>query len=134
MNILLKWHKMNEENAHWCRVLYSYIDAADKDILYIGKADRSSVRQRMYGKHKREIFEHFTKNQIKKHDVIVGDFHMEEGKRLSKELIDDVESLLIKRLKPIGNIQCLSSRIERPGLKVLCVGRWPHKRDLFHDR
>jgi hypothetical protein len=134
MDIILKWHKMNQESANWCRVLYSYVDKSDQDILYIGKADRCSVRQRMYGEHKRGIFEHFNTNRIKSHYVIVGDFYLDEGKRLSKELIDDVESLLIKRLKPIANIQCLKSRIERPGMKVFCEGVWPHSRTAFHDK
>ena len=47
--------------------------------------------------------------------------------RYNPEKLADVESLLIKRLRPRGNIMSINTRISRPGIRVLCDGNWPHK-------
>jgi len=62
--------------------------------------------------------------EIKKHVVIVGIFVLEPRRRLTDELIADVESLLVKRIKPWGNIQNRETRISRPGMQVICKGTW----------
>jgi hypothetical protein len=134
MEVHLKWKRMNSRSSDFNRVLYSYVDHSDDQILYIGKADFCSVRQRMRGEHKRGLYEYFDEINVKKFNVIIGEFYLEENRRLSQELISDSESLLIKRLQPPGNIMSRSSRIMRPGLKVLCFGNWPHHRANFFDR
>lgn len=134
MEVHLKWKKMNSGNAHLCRVLYSYVDAYDNQILYVGKADFCSAGQRMRGEHKKGLYEYFDEINVKKINVIIGEFYLDEDRRLSQELVSDTESLLIKRLQPPGNIMSRASRIMRPGLKVLCLGNWPHQRASFFDR
>lgn len=53
--------------------------------------------------------------------------------RLTRELLSDIESLLICEVKPWGNIQCQLSRIARPGLKVVCGSDWPLSIKVFSD-
>jgi hypothetical protein len=65
--------------------------------------------------------------------VLHGQLFGENGTRRTSELLADVESLLIIRLQPFGNIQCTTSRTSRPGLRVHCLGDWPLKRSRFHD-
>jgi hypothetical protein len=62
-----------------------------------------------------------------------GQLLLQAGRRRSSELLADVESLLIKRLQPLGNIQCTESRISRPGMRVRCSGEWLSKRAGFYD-
>ncbi len=52
---------------------------------------------------------------------------------MTRQLLVDVESLLIYEVKPWGNIQAQSSRIQRPGLMVECRGAWPLRKRVFQD-
>lgn len=45
-----------EENLDYSRVLYAYLHPNTGAILYIGKADRCSVYERLHGEHKETIF------------------------------------------------------------------------------
>ena len=114
--------------------LYAYLQPKLDRLLYIGKADYSTVRERMHGDHKAvlfdDIFRRYGTDQVR---VLHGQFLLEEGRRRSSELLGDVESLLIMRLLPFGNIQSRGSRITRPGLRVQCTGDWPFKRFRFQD-
>jgi hypothetical protein len=66
--------------------------------------------------------------------VIVAQF--EAAQKITRQLILDVESLLIHSIKPWGNIQSTQSRsISRPGLSVKCDGKvWPIGRRTFRDQ
>jgi hypothetical protein len=114
--------------------LYAYLHPARDWIVYIGKADYSSVRRRLHGDHKSEVFADITRRyDIDDIRVLHGQLFVEKGTRRTSELLADVESLLIFRLQPFGNIQGTTSRISRPGLRVHCFGDWPRKRSRFHD-
>jgi hypothetical protein len=114
--------------------LYAYLHPERDWLLYVGKADYSTVRQRLHGDHKADLFDDIQRRYgIDDVRVLHGELHLEEGRRRSSELLADVESLLIMRLQPFGNIQSRRSRITRPGLRVHCVGDWPFKRFRFHD-
>jgi len=65
--------------------------------------------------------------------VLHGEPVLKEDRRRSSELLGDVESLLITRLRPFGNIQSRGSRVMRPGLRVQCTGDWPFRRFRFYD-
>jgi hypothetical protein len=82
---------------------------------------------------KPEFWEYLDQRGMDAHAVLVGDVELAPGRRLSRELLADIESLLIKRLRPAGNIQAIRSRISRPGLDVTCEGDWPHERRRFLD-
>lgn len=134
--IRVHWRRLRAESQGWnsTRCLYAYVDPRDQRILYIGKADGPTVRHRFRaaGKAVLEFLE--WQLGVGVPVVLVGTILVEEGRRLSRELIADLESLLILRLKPRGNIQSIHSRIRRPGLEVECTGAWPHRRVRFTDR
>lgn len=138
MEIDIEWTRLGPRSEGWrtTRCLYAYCNPANDQILYIGKADGPTVRQRFTATDKESLFEYLEKEHgidTDDVDVILGDLIMAEGSRLTRELLADVESLLIKRLKSVGNVSSKQSRISRPGLVVRCHGQWPHPRSRFVD-
>ena len=121
-------------NDRFC--LYAYFHPKRDWLIYLGKADFATVRQRLHGRHKRALFRDVARRYyLEAGDVRVfhGEVLLQEGRRLSSPLLADAESLLIMRLAPFGNTQSRLTRIERPGLRVHCEGDWPFKRFRFHD-
>lgn len=117
-------------------VLYLYLDPLSNRILYIGKADRCSVRQRLHGSHKDGIFYRIRNNLgVRRIEILAGMLCLPTDRRFSHQLLGDVEALLIHRLRPQENRHNTRSRsITRPGLIVECTGRWPISRARFIDR
>jgi hypothetical protein len=139
MDVWIHWTLLDsDDDPRWDEqyCLYAYLLPRQVRLLYIGKADYSTIRSRWYGEHKDELFEDIWDaygigdDEVR---VLHGEFELEEGYRRSSELLADVESLLIKRLQPFGNISATRSRIARPGLRVYCEGDWPLRRSHFHD-
>lgn len=121
-----------EWGADFC--LYAYLHPEREWLLYIGKADYQTVRQRLYRDHKADLFDFFCERYgIERVRVLQGDLVLEEGRQRSSELLELVESLLIMRLQPPGNVAYRSSRPYRPGLRVKCTGDWPFKKSGFYD-
>jgi hypothetical protein len=130
-NVHVKWG----DDISLLRVLYAYLNPKTRQVLYVGKADYRSVRQRYRGDHKNAMFLDLIGSRPSlKIEVIVGELYFDANRRYSSALLADVESLLIYRLKPPLNRQCINSRISRPGMVVTCSGRWPHIRTRFVDR
>ena len=137
MDVRVRWTWLDDEDdplwsEQYC--VYAYLHPARDWLLYVGKADYSTVRRRFRGDHKdrlfRDIRRHYRVDDVR---VLHGEVEIEGGQRRSSELLADVESLLIKRLQPFGNISSTKSRIPRPGLRVYCLGDWPFTRARFHD-
>lgn len=103
--------------------------------MYIGKADYCTMWERMRGEHKERLFydlsRYFRYAVDARPRVLHGEINILNGQRYSSALLHDLESLLVKRLKPWGNIQRGLSW--RPGLELQCVGDWPFKRKRFRD-
>ncbi|GAB2199491.1 GIY-YIG nuclease family protein [Sessilibacter sp. MAH4] len=136
MEVEVDWQYVvdGDEGLDLCQVLYAYTHPDTEEILYVGKADFSSVYKRLKGRHKDEIFNYLRSEfQISEMGLLVGQLILEEGRRFSSTLLSDVESLLIHELNPPANIQSTSSRISRPGLIVTCLGEWPLKDNQFED-
>jgi len=137
MQVTVFWSQLDNEgeNPLWKanRGLYAYVGPYN-EVLYIGKVDGTTVRQR-WNRSGKEAFWNVLerKRGIFKHAVIFGEIELENGSRLTRELLADIESLLINRVQPWGNIQCVNTRIERPGLRVKCGGDWPLPRRNFRD-
>ncbi|MCW8883749.1 MAG: hypothetical protein OQK12_00675 [Motiliproteus sp.] len=136
MDIKIAWKYVvdgNEElDLH--RVLYAYVHPDTEEILYIGKADRCSVKERLQGRHKEDIFDYFKREfDLDSMGLLVGELWLPEGNRYSSELLSDIDSLLIYELEPPANLQAISSRISRPGMVVFCRGDWPDDCDEFRD-
>jgi hypothetical protein len=135
MRIRLHWTRVDEDDDHelWdvSPVIYAY--GHRREILYIGKADgTSTTRSRWNAADKDDVFDYFEERNIVNPRVLVGEF-LYDG-RLTREIVADVESLLIAKLRPRGNISAIRSRVERPGLYVHCTGAcWPKVHRRFLD-
>lgn len=115
------------------RVLYGLHHPETHEVLYLGKAEFQTVRARLSCRSKDCVWDHIERAcGIDDADLRVATFATES--RLTQELLADTESLLIKRLRPCANVQCRSTRVSRPGLRVTCVGDWPLDRVCFVDR
>lgn len=137
MVVEIHWNELDHPSEGWRRTgcLYAYTDPDTDRILYIGKADGTTIRQRFTAADKDDLFGHFKEEfGITEFGVFAGLIALEEGRRLTRELLADIESLLIKRVQPPGNVQSKRSRIARPGLVVECLGEWAHHRTRFVDR
>src|ERR1700730_15060678 len=134
MSIEIQWKTLSPESKEWHHrhVLYAYLDPDTDEILYVGMAWHRSVRQRFTDRDKQSLF-HFLFDQLRLDGVkvLVGSVLMEG--RLSRHLLSGVESTLIKRLKPAGNIMCRSTRISRRAMRLECFHEWPHERARFVD-
>lgn len=136
MNIEIEWQYtgVGEESLDFSRVLYAYLHPETSEILYIGKADRCTVRERLFGAHKEAIFDEMIADLgISELHAIIGLLYVPEERRYSSELLADIESLLIINVQPQFNTQSRQLRISRPGLNVRCIGEWPHEQEHFID-
>ena len=137
MRIEIDWSWIeDDEDARWqdqyC--VYAYFHPTHDWLLYVGKADYATVRQRTHGRHKEELFDDITAEYgVEYLRAMHGALLLPEGTRRTSQLLSDVESLLIIRLQPRWNTQSRQSRISRPGLRVRCAGEWPFKRAGFVD-
>ena len=124
----------NDEKFYWNRVLYAYLHPVTNVILNIGKAFYQTVQERFDDESKLSFWEWANRNGVTKVRVLVGVVETNSN-RLTDQMVSDVESLLIHRIKPRGNVQNVLSRsLSRPGMKVLCYGRdWPLVQRLFED-
>ena len=137
MDVWVHWTELDSDDdprgdQQYC--LYAYLHPTRDWLLYIGKADYSTVWSRFRGEHKSQLFDDIWRaHGVDEVRVLYGELELEEGYRRSSELLADVESLLIRRLRPFGNISATRTRIARPGLRVHCEGNWPFRRKRFHD-
>lgn len=118
-----------------CRLLYAYL-VPPEEIVYIGKADYRSVHERWQRSAKPRFWAALERERgFQKHAVLVGAVDLEHGRRLSADLLGDIESLLIHRVRPWGNrSQSTRTRVSRPaGLIVECRGAWPIEPRRFID-
>jgi hypothetical protein len=58
MNVRVDWLSLidDDEEWQWTACLYAYQHPTQRTILYIGKSDGTTVRSRLYGRHKKEFF------------------------------------------------------------------------------
>lgn len=135
MEVVVSWSWARAEDFELCRCLYAYLHPRTDNLLYLGKADRQSVGQRMKGRHKDDVYEYLEReHRVQKLRPLIGELLLDEKQRYSSALLADVESLLINQIAPPCNVSCIGSRIERPGLTVVCRGDWwPLRQRTFHD-
>ena len=135
-DIIVRWRFLSSEDPDWrsTRRLYAYVAPNKKKILYIGKAWSVTVKGRWERYAKSDFWDDLEKKQkINKHFVLLGEVSLTYSGRLTKELLADIESLLIMAEQPWGNIQSKQSRIARPGLIIECSGSWPGKARFYKD-
>lgn len=136
MLVKVTWYEINDENKILWKIsrgLYGYLGPADK-ILYIGKVDGTTVRKRFQPSAKPELWDFFVNDlEISEVRIIAGLVELPKGSRHSRQLLSDIESLLICNIQPPGNIACRNTRISRPGLSVFCCGDWSYYKSKFLD-
>lgn len=136
MKIEVEWGKIEaEEDGDNSECLYAYLHTETREILYIGKADGSTIRERWEAEDKESLKNFLSKNGIKKIYPIIGFLVLPEGKNFSSKLLHDIESLLIFKEKPRGNIKNTQTRgRSRSGMKIICKGEaWPGKIIYFDN-
>ena len=141
--IVLDWRDVNHESGRWddrwdyTLALYAVIHPRTDEILYLGKADGSSVRARWNAADKRyRVWRRIERERgIFKHGFIVGEFQVPDGMRLTRQLGYDIESMLIYKIQPWANSSNAASRglYSRPGITLSCRGYWPLRRKTFRD-
>jgi hypothetical protein len=111
--------------------LYAIQHPTRRELLYLGKADGCTVRARFLARDKLEFWRALERLRgIYAHRMLVGLFSTKE--RLTRELVADIESVLIFGLQPWGNIAARKTRISRPGLVVRNRGcEWPSARKIM---
>ena len=141
-SIILDWRNVYEGSGRWndrwnyTLALYAILHPSADEILYLGKADGSTVRSRWNADDKRERVWRPIEDDLAvfEHRFIVGEFRTPAHKRLTRELVSDIESLLIYHIQPWANIQNTKSRgYTRPGLVVRCNGHWLLQQKIYCD-
>lgn len=113
------------------RVLYAVAHPRVGRPLYLGKADGCSVYERAHARDKDDFWNWLAECGIHVHVCLVG-FLTADG-ALTRQLLADVESLLIFNLQPHWNCQNTRTRgISRPGMEVSCTNDW-RWRSRFRD-
>ena len=132
VDVTVDWREPQDGGDARC--LYAYVDPAVGEVIYVGIADRCSVGERWHGHSGDGVFAFFEDELgLEEWDTLVGDVELMAGmKRLSPELLLDIEALFLNRLRPRGNVQIPPLR--RPGLRVTCEGDWPLDKGVFLDR
>lgn len=140
--ITIDWRQVADGPCRWADrwsytlALYAVVHPDEGEILYLGKADGSTVRSRWDAddKHDRVWRRMEGELGLYEHSFIIGEFRTAVGARLTRKLVCDVESMLIHEIKPWANRQNTKSRgYSRPGLLVCCQGHWPLRRKTFRD-
>ena len=134
MNVTVAWvpAEAADHGSGVFRCLYAYLIPPDHEIVYVGRSWGVSVRGRWSRSAKPEFWDALERQRgVRRHRIVIGIPLLPEGRRLTFELLSDVESLLIWHEQPWGNIQCRRSRISRPGLRVRCEGDWPGRPQYF---
>lgn len=140
MLVTVEWTLLAPNDRRWeaRRSLYAYLYPQTGQIVYVGKAYAATIRERMSGPHKEKVFLSLAKRFGPSHGWATSVLHGrvstgEQGRRITKPVLRDVESLLIKHLGPFGNTNCKGRRIERPGMTVQCIGGWRVPQRIFCD-
>jgi len=134
LGMVVEWYEPEDDDWNTARCLYAYLHPTTREILYLGKADRSSPRERWNG-HKADGVFQFIEDEfgLDEPDTIFGEVTSMEGmERLTVELLLDAEELLLWHIEPPANANIPEPK--RPGLRITCEGEWPMKESVFEDR
>ncbi len=133
MHVVVKWDPLgnirHDEGWDYDRCLYAYLGPGN-EILYIGLCWNSTVDERFCGK--RAMWRYLGEQGIRRCTVVLGEVAVSSG-RMTRQILSDVESLLIFTEQPPANISCTKSRISRPGMVVSCSGYWPGGQNTYYD-
>ena len=116
------------------RVLYALVAPESHEVVYIGKS-WGPVRRRWLAEDKDGLWGHLERKLgMNEHGFVVGIVDPQGRRTLTRQLLEDIEGLLIYEVSPVGNVQgCASRGACRLGMKVRCTGAWPHRKRRFAD-
>src|SRR5438093_1166331 len=128
LNVTTTWRPTREDGA-WDerRCVYAYANPADlagtQAIVYVGKADFQSVRERWNGHQADGLLDELDADHgVSEPLVLVGTVDVVDGTRLTVELLADIEGLLIHFIEPFGNRK--RPTMLRSGLVLTNKGTW----------
>jgi len=128
----IHWAHHHIDSLGQVNALYAYLHPRTGEILLIGKAGRQNILNRLRCRSKDPFYEWAADQGINSFHLLVGT--IDSPQYLTQELVYDLEAFLIHEIKPRGNVANVMSRgTSRPGLKVQCLGAWPHPRKTFVD-
>lgn len=128
-DIELFWQLADNLSVQASQAVYMFRKERGREILYIGKAFRQSIKQRWVCRSKARLGKLARKERITLRPLVAG-FHTKL--RLTPHLVDDVERLLIFMTQPRWNRPGMKScSLHHRRLTVKCTGQWPYPRSIF---
>jgi len=125
----LFWQPADALTQHSKRALYFFRKQNGREILYIGKAYYQTIKNRWECKSKDRLGKLARKEKITLRPFIAG---VHTSRRLTPELFDDIERLLIFLVRPRWNGPLkLSCTLHHRDLVIECSGDWPYPRTEF---
>ena len=125
----LFWESANPLNIRSTSALYLLKNPRAGKILYIGKAGSQTIRDRWLCRSKDRIAKLARKERIRVRPLVAG---LHTSRRLTSELVNDVERLLIFLVQPRWNRMGMDTcRLHHRELVVNCSGKWPLRRYRF---
>jgi hypothetical protein len=125
----LFWQEGDALTIQATKAIYLLRRRRTREILYIGKASRQSVGGRWLCPSKGRLHKLAKQEHAQMCPLVAG---LHTSRRITAQLIGDVERLLIFLLNPRWNGPGkLTCRLHHRELVVRCSGEWPHRRALF---
>jgi len=90
MEVVVEWRELYEGDEGWYTecALYAYSTVGRSEILYIGKADGTTVRRRWSRSGKEGFWDAVERERgIYHHAVLLGEIALIPGRRLTRELL-----------------------------------------------
>jgi hypothetical protein len=131
--IELFWEPVDQLALQARNALYLCRKLRGRKVLYIGKSVRQTIKGRFLCPSKDRLARLAREEGVSLRPLVAG-FHT--SRRLTPQLIDDVERLLIYLVEPCWNVRGKNTcRLHHRDLVVRCSGEWPHPRTSFeyHD-
>jgi hypothetical protein len=121
------WVTADENLVRDLRGLYRF--DYGRETLLIGKADKQTPWRR-WNCHSKDGFKEWALSEgISQVRPLLGEIYTDS--RLTAQLLEDVEKLLIFRVQPRGNVSAKQSFTLSRRLTVRCTGLWHHKTRTF---
>jgi hypothetical protein len=108
---------------------FAYVTPDCEEILYIGKANCGLAAKRSNeSKGRNPLFRELAERRgIREVELLSGTVRLPPGAQLTRDLLADIEAMLIYEFQPWGNVHEHDSLKEyyRPDLRVRCTWDWP---------
>lgn len=132
MQVIVHWRSFEGDEDSGRAALwpfFAYVTPDCEEILYIGKANRElSWRYSNGSRGRNPLFRELEeKRGIRQVELLSGTVRLPPGTQMTRELLADIEAMLIYEFQPWGNVtDCRSLReFYRPDIRVRCTWDWP---------